>query len=65
MICDRNMVQNISKNLSSKYSQNLLDYPKQSATDVLNPIRHGFFWLVYPIAYIGAIYLFLVSHCYA
>ena len=29
------IVKNISKNLNSKYSQKLLDHPKQSATDVL------------------------------
>ena len=31
----RNMGKNINKNLSSKYSQKLLDHAKQSATDVL------------------------------
>ena len=31
----RNMVKNTSKNLSSKYSQKLLDHAKQSATDAL------------------------------
>ena len=29
------MVKNTSKNLSSKYSQKLLDHAKQSATDAL------------------------------
>ena len=32
---DKNIGNNISKNLSSKYSQKLLDHAKQSATDVL------------------------------
>ena len=31
----RNMGENVSKNLSSKYSQKLLDHAKQSATDAL------------------------------
>ena len=31
----RNMVKNTSKNLSSKYSQKLLDHAKQSATYAL------------------------------
>ena len=31
----RNMVKNTSKNLSSEYSQKLLDHAKQSATDAL------------------------------
>ena len=31
----KNICQNISKNLSSKYSQKLLDHAKQSATDEL------------------------------
>ena len=29
----RNICQNMSKNLSSKYSEKLIDYAKQSATD--------------------------------
>ena len=32
---DKNIDENISQNLSIKYSQNLLDHPKQSATDAL------------------------------
>ena len=31
----KNVGKSISKNLSSKYSQKLFDYAKQSATDVL------------------------------
>ena len=31
----RNIVENISKHLSSKYGQNLLDCAKQSATDAI------------------------------
>ena len=31
----RNIDQNTSENLSSKYSQNLIDHAKQSATDAL------------------------------
>ena len=31
---DKNIVKNISKHLSGKYSQKFLDNPKQSATDV-------------------------------
>ena len=31
----RNIDQNTSKNLSSKYSQKLIDHAKQSATDAL------------------------------
>ena len=32
---DKNIGNNISKNLSDKYCQKRLDYPKQSATDTL------------------------------
>ena len=32
---DKNIGKNISKNLSGKHCQKLLDYPKQSATDAL------------------------------
>ena len=32
---DKNIGNNISKNLSDKYCQKRLDYPKQSATDAL------------------------------
>ena len=35
MSFSRDVGKNISKNLSSKYSQKLLDYTKQSATDAL------------------------------
>ena len=33
---DKDIDNNISKNLSSKYSQKLLDHAKQSATDAIN-----------------------------
>ena len=38
------MSKNISKNLSTKYSQKLLDHAKESATDALNPILGRPFW---------------------
>ena len=31
----KNICKNISKNLSSKYNQNLLDHAKESVTDVV------------------------------
>ena len=33
----KNVVLSVSKNLSGKYSQKLLDHAKQSATDALKP----------------------------
>ena len=33
----QNVVLSVSKNLSGKYSQKLLDHAKQSATDALKP----------------------------
>ena len=37
----KNMWKNIAKVLSCKYSQNLLDHAKQSATDVLKTASKG------------------------
>ena len=37
-----NVAKNISKNLSVKYSQKLLDHAKQSATDVLKTSKRIF-----------------------
>ena len=36
---DKNMTENISKNLRGKYSQKLLDHGKQSAEDALKLLR--------------------------
>ena len=39
----KNMGRNISKNLKSKYSQNLHDHAKQSATDLLKFLQKDSF----------------------